>query len=176
VGPVLGIDPGSRVTGWGLVRGSAAHPALVRCGVIRLPARLPFPARLHRLRVEIEGVVAEAGPCVAAVETPFHGVNARSALQLAHARGVILATLAGAGIAVWEYEPATVKKAVTGSGRGDKHQVQAMVERLLGGRHEAKSTDLYDALAVALCHQQMSGHRDAVAAALARGRGERPRP
>ena len=170
---MLGIDPGSRVTGWGLVRGTANRPVLVRGGVIRLPARQPFPQRLNHLRREIERIAREAGPCTAAVETLFHGANARSALQLAHARGVILSVLAGQEIAVSEYEPATVKNAIAGNGRADKRQVQAMVQRLLGTEIADARPDLFDALAVALCHLQIHRHRSVVAAALSRDRGQR---
>ena len=105
------------------------------------------------------------GPEQAAVESPFHGVNPRSALQLAHARGVILAALHGAGVPLTEYAPAAVKLSVTGNGRAEKAQVQDMVVRLLripGGR--APDTDAADALAVALCHlacasSPLSGYR-----------------
>lgn len=165
---MLGIDPGSRVTGWGLVRGPVSRPALEGCGTIRLPVGVPFAERLNRLREEIEHVARMAGPCCAAVETPFHGANARSALQLAHARGVILAALAAHGIAVSEYEPATVKKAVVGNGRADKQQVKAMVGHLLSTEVPGDTADPFDALAVALCHLQVGRHRDAVGAALAR--------
>jgi crossover junction endodeoxyribonuclease RuvC len=90
------------------------------------------------------------------VESPFHGPNARAALQLAHARGVVLACLGQAGIQVAEYSPATIKKAITGTGKADKEQVQAMVRRLLGNPAD-ESRDVSDALAVAYCHLASSG-------------------
>ena len=89
---------------------------------------------------------------MAAVEAPFHGVSARAALQLAHARGVILAALAGERVPVIEYSPAVIKKTVTGSGRADKVQVQTMVRHALGDQLARLSSDLADALAAALCH------------------------
>jgi crossover junction endodeoxyribonuclease RuvC len=150
---VLGVDPGSFHTGWGLVGGTAQEPLLIECGVIRLPARGAFPDRLHRLLVEFERLLARLAPTRAAVESPFHGANARAALQLAHARGVVLAALGAAAVPVTEYAPAAVKKAVAGAGRADKEQVRSMVKRLLGRDWEGSGlADESDALAVALCH------------------------
>ncbi len=108
-------------------------------------------------------------PTQAAVEATFHGVNARAAFQLAHARGVVLAVLGGEGIPVAEYSPASVKKAVTGNGRADKGQVQAMIGRLLGASARNGPYDVSDALGVAVCHAATLGVRGAVAAATARG-------
>ena len=159
---VLGVDPGSLTTGWGVLEGSASRPAWVDGGVIRLPAGLGLPARLSRLQREIEVVIGSREPAVAAVESLFHGPNARSALQLAHARGAILAALARAGLEVAEYTPATVKSAVTGNGRADKSQVRRMLARLLGRHLEEKPHDLTDALAVALCHLAASRRAAAV--------------
>ena len=130
-GAVLGIDPGSRITGWGIVAGPSARPRLVASGVIRLPPSLSFAARLHRLQQELAKVVERYAPVSAGVEAPFHGASARAALQLAHARGVALAVLAGAAVDVHEYSPATVKKSVTGRGRAEKDQVRHMVVRSL---------------------------------------------
>jgi len=161
---VLGIDPGSQITGWGLLAGTAVEPRLIEAGLLRLGAG-DFPQRLALLQERLAELVARLRPTVAAVESPFHGASARSALQLAHARGVILAVLAGAGVEVAEYTPATVKKAVTGSGRAGKRQVAAMVGRLLHGAPPGDSHDLSDALALALCHLASAGHRSAVARA-----------
>ena len=112
-----------------------------------------LPRRLWQLQQELTTLVARLAPTSSAVESPFHGVNARSSFQLAQARGVVLAALAGAGLEVLEYTPATVKKAVTGNGRATKEQVRMMVGRLLGRPPESlTSHDLSDALAVALCH------------------------
>jgi crossover junction endodeoxyribonuclease RuvC len=147
---ILGIDPGSLVTGWGLLDGG---PVLIDCGVIRLQRARSFPARLSLLHDELVRLVDRHRPTTAAVESPYHGSSARSALQLAHARGVILAVLAGAGVEVAEYTPATVKKSVTGNGRAEKDQVRRMVARLLDDRVAGHPDDLTDALAVALCHE-----------------------
>jgi crossover junction endodeoxyribonuclease RuvC len=106
---------------------------------------------LARLHAAILSVVTQHAPSEAAVEAPFHGVSARSALQLAHARGVILSALGVSGLRVVEYSPATIKKAVTGNGRAEKEQVGAMVSRLLAGGSPGKP-DIADAMAAALCH------------------------
>ena len=159
---ILGVDPGSLRTGWGLVTGTTPRPQLVECDVIRLKPTASLPDRLYALHRSFEELVRRLGPTSAAVEAPFHGVNARAAFHLAHARGVLLAVLAGEGIPVSEYTPATVKKAVTGNGRAEKQQVQAMILRLLGPRPARGSFDVADALAVALCHAGNVGYRSAV--------------
>jgi crossover junction endodeoxyribonuclease RuvC len=168
---VLGVDPGSFRTGWGLVGGTAQEPSLIECGVILLPRRGAFPDRLHRLLVEFGSLVARLAPTRAAVEAPFHGVNARAALQLAHARGVVLAVLGAAAVPVTEYAPATVKMAVTGAGRADKEQVRTMVKRLLGRDWDGSGfADESDALAVALCHLVTLRYRDAISGGAKRRR------
>jgi crossover junction endodeoxyribonuclease RuvC len=160
---VLGIDPGSCSTGWGLLGGSSSAPRLLECGVIRLGKRGAFADRLSCLQREITDLVERLRPNEAAVEAPFHGASARSALQLAHARGVVLAVLAGAGLSVAEYSPAAVKKAITGSGRADKRQVRKMVEALLNRPTGSSSHDVSDALAVSMCHLAGHAFRSAVA-------------
>ena len=159
---VLGVDPGSLSTGWGLIVERGGAPGLEDCGSIRLPAACGLPDRLARLQIELEALVARLAPDVAAVETPFHGSSARSALQLAHARGAILAVLARAGLPVAEYTPAQVKKAISGNGRAEKAQVGAMVERLLGLARPGAPHDVADALAVAWCHLASARFVDAV--------------
>jgi crossover junction endodeoxyribonuclease RuvC len=157
---ILGVDPGSIVTGWGLVGGAPARPRWLDAGVIRLGRGTgDLAGRLERLHAALAALVERLEPTSAAVEAPYHGANPRSSLLLAHARGVVLAVLAGAGIEVVEYTPATVKKAVTGNGRAPKEQVRAMVGRLLGSPPCGDSTDLSDALAIALCHAASQRHR-----------------
>lgn len=160
---VLGIDPGSVRTGWALVDGDAGHAAMVAADVISLPAKMEFPSRMAALLERFATVLETRRPDVAVVEAPFHGVNARSALQLAHARGVVLAVLGGRGIPVEEYSPATIKKTVTGSGRADKDQVRRMVQAVLSVRLADGSSDLSDALAAAYCHLAHSGLQAAIA-------------
>ena len=169
---VLGVDPGTLLTGWGLLTGSADRPQLIESGVIRLGrSSTPLAERLHRLATRFDELVKALEPAAAAVEAPFHGVNARAALQLAHSRGVLLATLAGAGVEVVEYAPAAVKVAVTGNGRAEKAQVQAMVMRLLGVDALPGPADRADALAVALCHLSSARFTRAVSG---KGKGVSP--
>lgn len=108
--------------------------------------------RLARIHAEILRVVALYAPSEAAVEAPFHGISARSALQLAHARGAVLAALGSCRLPVSEYSPATIKLSVTGNGRAEKAQVAAMVIRLVAGKSLSGSSDAADAAAAALCH------------------------
>jgi crossover junction endodeoxyribonuclease RuvC len=155
---ILGVDPGSIVTGWGLVGGSPSRPEWLASDVIRLAAPAALADRLSRLHHELTEIVERLQPTAAAVEAPYQGVNARSAFQLVQARGVVLAVLAGAGLDVGEYSPATVKKAVTGNGRASKGQVQSMVRHLLRRPAMRGALDVTDALAVALCHQTAQRH------------------
>jgi len=166
---ILGVDPGSLVTGWGLVAETAGRIRVESCGAIRLSQGSALAPRLGRLQTELEELVSRLSPDGAAVEMPFHGSSARSALQLAQARGVILAVLARAGLTVGEYSPAQVKKSISGNGRADKAQVGIMVERLLGSTGTTSTRhDVHDALAVAWCHLASVRFLDAVGRA--RGR------
>jgi crossover junction endodeoxyribonuclease RuvC len=146
---VLGLDPGSRFTGWGVVAVDGARSRYLGCGRIALPAGEPLPLRLGRLAAEVEALLGRWRPAAAVLEEPFHGVNSRSLIVLAQARGAILATLARAAVPIDEYSPAEVKMAVTGSGRAEKQQVARMVAMLLPGSGGAVA-DAADALAVAL--------------------------
>ena len=166
---ILGVDPGSLITGWALIDDTAGRPAWLDAGVIRLgSATSDLAGRLCRLQREMEQLVLRLRPSCSAVEAAYHGVNARSALHLAHSRGVVLAVLAGAGLEIQEYTPAAVKKAVTGNGRAPKEQVRTMVGHLLRRSPPPSSGDLSDALAVALCHASHRRHRAQTA-------GSRPR-
>jgi crossover junction endodeoxyribonuclease RuvC len=149
---VLGIDPGSRKTGYGLVerRGSALR--VVAHGTLVLGDDA-LEQRLMRLHAGLCEVVTRFGPNAAAVEDIFQARNARSSLRLGHARGVAFLALAQHGLAIHEYAPAMVKRAVTTSGRADKGQIRRMVALILG-LDELPSEDAADALAVAVCHAQ----------------------
>jgi crossover junction endodeoxyribonuclease RuvC len=153
---IFGIDPGSVRTGFGCVESDGSRHRLVRCGAIAAPARLAFPERLHLIHRELAEMLADCRPDAVAVESVFHAVNARSALQLGHARGVALLAACQAGLAVTEYPPAEVKRAVVGYGRAEKHQVQQMIKLLLGLERAPSPHDVADALAVAICHLQSS--------------------
>jgi crossover junction endodeoxyribonuclease RuvC len=147
---VLGLDPGSRVTGWGCVDVVGSRTRLVACGCIEPPEREPLPRRLALLCAQLLTVVERFGPEMAVLEEPFHGINSRSLIVLAQARGALLAALAGRDLPIEEYSPAEVKNAVTGNGRAGKDQVARMVAMLLPGATNL-AADAADALAVALC-------------------------
>lgn len=149
---ILGIDPGSERTGYGVVRhlGRAVEP--IDHGVIAVAGRLPLPERLRRIHLAVEALISRHSPGVVAVESIFHAQNARSALVLGHVRGVILLAAAEAGAQIREFPPAAVKAQICGNGRAEKSQVAFMVARHLAlpdGRLSAG--DAADALAVALC-------------------------
>jgi crossover junction endodeoxyribonuclease RuvC len=152
---ILGIDPGSRVCGYGIVdlanERAGAPPAYVECGVIQPPPGASFVSRLREIAGGLRAVIAELEPDEAAVEQVFFHRSVRDALKLGEARGVALLCAAEAGLAVAEYTPARIKLAVTGRGRAAKEQVQEMVRTILGLRRTPRA-DAADALAVALCH------------------------
>ena len=154
---VLGIDPGTAITGYGLVTDQGAGTVAVAHGVITTPSDLPLPDRLVLLQRALRGVIDQYRPDHAAVEELFFNKNVRTALSVGHARGVILLTLAQAGVRIFEYTPLEVKQAVTGSGRADKRQMQQMVTLLLGLDHIPKPDDAADALAIAVCHLHSAG-------------------
>jgi crossover junction endodeoxyribonuclease RuvC len=155
---IFGIDPGSVRTGFGCVESDGSRHRLVRCGAITAPPRLSFPERLHRIHTALVEMLAECRPDAVAVESLFHAVNARSALQLGHARGIALLAATQAGLAIAEYSPAEVKRAVVGYGRAEKQQVQRMVTLLLGLAEPPEPFDASDALAVAICHVHLLPH------------------
>ena len=153
---ILGIDPGTRYFGYGVIERVAAPSAhervrYIECGVLEPRRAGELAARLGEISVGLVEIIEELRPDVVAVEGVFHGVNARSALQLGHSRGVALATAGARALPVHEYAPATVKRAVAGNGQATKDQVQAMV-RALCGRTRAPRRDAADARAVAICH------------------------
>ena len=166
----LGIDPGSRVTGWGVVeRGGTAFRELAS-GAIRLGARDPLADRLARLHARCLELVAEWRPDAVVLERNFVAHNVQSAFRIGEVRGVILAAAASAGLGVHEYAPAAVKLAAVGHGAADKQTMMRGVTALLG-LAAAPPADAADALAVALCHLQQAP----LAAAIARAeRAARP--
>ena len=146
---VLGLDPGTSNTGYGVVCRDGDRLVRLAAGVIRLGSG-SLATRLVFLHAELERLIATWSPVACAVEDLFHHRSARSALALGHARGVCLLAAAAHGLDVVEYQPAVVKKAVTGSGGADKQQVAFMVGRLLGVTPET-SDHAADALAAAIC-------------------------
>ena len=160
---VIGIDCGSQCTGYGVIDSDGRRHQFVRVGVIRTSAKELFSARLRTIHSRLKEIIAEEQPDVVAVEGIFAAANVRTALQLAHVRGVAMLAAAEAGLLVGEYSPLEVKSSVVGYGRATKEQVQMMVTSLLRLEEKPKPFDASDALAVAICHSV----RSATAAKLA---------
>lgn len=148
---ILGIDPGSRVTGYGIISTHGRELGFVACGTIRTAAEAAFSKRLLIIFHDLREVIAAHGPEVAAVEDVFIDRNPRSALKLGHARGAAMVAAMDCGLPIFDYPARRVKQAVAGYGQADKVQVQHMVRALLA-LDAAPSRDASDALAVAICH------------------------
>jgi len=148
---VLGLDPGSRRTGFGVVEREASRLRAVAFGVASAPARLPLAERLHAIVRRVDEVLDAWTPDAVAVEEAFYHESVRSTLVLGHVRGALLVAAVARGLPVAEYTPRAVKLSVTGTGAASKQQVDFMVRRLLGLR-ESLPVDAADALGVALCH------------------------
>jgi crossover junction endodeoxyribonuclease RuvC len=151
---ILGLDPGSFHTGYGLVEKRGSALSALDWGRISSPRSRALVARLADLSESLEALLDRSAPDLVVLETPFHGLNSRSLIVLAEARGALLACLGRRSIEVAEYTPAEVKSAVTGNGRADKEQVARMVRILLRLEGEPLEEDTSDALAVAICCAQ----------------------
>jgi crossover junction endodeoxyribonuclease RuvC len=148
---VLGIDPGTATTGYGVVRELPPAPvALIECGVIRTRARDPLPARLREIFEGVSELIARHRPDIVSVEDVFYAKNVRTTVVLGHARGVILLAASLAGVEVHEWAPAEIKKAVVGTGAATKEQVQFMLTRLLRLKSVPTPSDAADGVAAAL--------------------------
>jgi crossover junction endodeoxyribonuclease RuvC len=150
---VLGIDPGSIRTGWGVVRRDGPRLSFVAAGTIDASKQGELPERLNEIYECLRSVIAEHAPTAVAVEDIFHARFAASALKLGHARGVALLAGAQAGLPVASYAPALVKRSVAGRGQADKSQVARIVGAILGMR-SLPAVDATDALAIAITHAQ----------------------
>ena len=150
---VLGIDPGTATTGYGVVRSDKPGLAvLVECGVIRTRARDPLPARLREIHEGVRELIARHRPDVLAVEDIFYAKNVRTTVVLGHARGVVLLAAQQAGLEIDEFPPAEIKKAVVGTGAASKEQVQFMLTRLLRLKAVPTPSDAADGVAAALTY------------------------
>jgi crossover junction endodeoxyribonuclease RuvC len=149
---VLGIDPGTAITGYGVVEEMQGDVRSLAFGVIRTPASQSLPVRLQSIYREVRDLATKWEPSTAAVEELFFSSNVRTAMSVGQARGVTLLALADAGLEVAEYTPLVIKQAVTGYGRAGKMQMQEMVRLLLGLEEVPRPDDAADALAVAICH------------------------
>jgi len=156
---VLGVDCGTERTGYGIIESDGKRHRLVTFGVIRTKTKDPLARRLHHIGESLRAVILEHTPDQAAVEGIFHAANVRSALTLAHTRGVVLYAIADCGIELGEYSPMEIKSSVVGYGRAEKGQVQYMVQSILGLAEKIASEDAADAVAVAICHATHSGYR-----------------
>lgn len=148
---ILGIDPGSRAAGYGVVEVAGSRLVFVCCGVIRVDTRNSFPERLFEIYQGISEVIADQKPDQVAIEEVFMARNPSSALKLGHARGVLMLAALQGRIPLGEYSPRQIKQAVAGYGNADKVQVQHMVKAILS-LTATPSHDAADALAVAICH------------------------
>jgi crossover junction endodeoxyribonuclease RuvC len=150
---VLGIDPGTAATGYGVVSGEPfGSLSLIECGVIRTHARDPLPSRLREIYDDVSMLITRHHPDALSIEDVFYAKNVRTTVVLGHARGVILLAAQQAELAIHEYPPAEIKKAVVGSGSATKEQVQFMVTRLLRLKTAPQPSDAADGMAAALAH------------------------
>ncbi len=152
---ILGIDPGTLVTGYGVIESNRGALTHVASGIVKNRSDRPMPARLKLIHESLLEVIRKFRPDEVAVETAFYGKNAQSALKLGQARGVAILAAVSGDLPVAEYSPREVKKAVVGNGNASKQQVQYMVHSFLGMKDSGAALDVTDALAVAICH----GHR-----------------
>ena len=149
---VLGIDPGLRVMGYGVILQSNADLRVLDYGAFTVDARLPLPERFRRLFDCLRDIIARYEPAEVAVEEPFLAANVRSAMAVGEARALAVLAAGLAGLPVYQYSPAAVKQSVSGYGRGSKEQIQEMVRLQLGLAEAPTPLDAADALAIALCH------------------------
>ena len=165
---VLGVDPGTQVTGYGVIKGEpGGATSLVECGVIRTQARDPLPARLREIHDGITELLTRHKPDVLSIEDVFYARNVRTTVVLGHARGVILLAAEQHGVRVHEMTPKEIKKAVVGAGGASKEQVQFMVTKLLRLKSAPKPSDAADGVAAALGFV-MGAHLDTLVARGAR--------
>ncbi len=151
---ILGVDPGSIATGYGLIRSNHQKSVLMDFGVIRTDSKKTLPEKLKRIFEGLSRIIAKKHPDELAIEETFYSKNAKSALVMGQARGAAILAAACAKMSVWEYSPKEVKCSIVGRGNASKLQVQYMVKNLLGLENLPEPQDAADALAVALCHAQ----------------------
>ena len=157
---ILGIDPGSGSTGYGIIDTDGSEHKTVVYGAIKTQARRPYQERLLKIHTELSHILSQERADIMAIEGVFHAANVQSALKLGHARGIALLVAAQYGLAVYEYSPLEIKNAVVGYGRAEKSQIQTMVRLILDLPEIPAPDDAADALAVALCHAHRMKHID----------------
>lgn len=156
---VIGIDPGTGITGFGIIEADSQAAKLVDAGVIRTPANTPLEERLETIHQELADIIKQTKPEQGAIEKLFFARNVTTAFAVSHARGVVMLALKQAKIPVYEYTPLQVKMAITGYGRATKRQIQEMVRVLLKLETIPKPDDAADALAAALTHTQTTRYQ-----------------
>jgi crossover junction endodeoxyribonuclease RuvC len=165
---VLGVDPGSRITGYGLVEKENERLRCVHCGFINAPANVPFYERIHGIFEGMIEIMTEYEPEEMAIEDVFYAKNIQSSLKLGHARGAVLIAAVQRNVEIFEYTPLEIKKSAVGYGRATKEQVRAMV-RIILGLTSVPNLDSSDALAAAICHLNWTRY-GAIANRAGRGR------
>lgn len=159
---ILGVDPGTAITGYGIIASDGDILAMTTYGVITTPAEWQLPRRLAHIYAELGRLIARYQPTAAVVEKLFFSKNVRTALSVGQARGVALLAAAQAGLAIYEYTPLQIKQAVAGYGRAEKMQIQQMVKLLLRLDAIPQPDDAADALAVAICHAHSAKFNDVI--------------
>jgi len=149
---ILGLDPGTATTGYGIVDANDGVLTAVTYGTITTPAKTPMPSRLQTIEQELKQLLQTYQPDTAGIEEVFFGRNVTTAITVGQARGVLMLTLANAGISIGEYSPPKIKESVTGYGKADKNQVQLMIRNLLDLEETPRPDDAADGLAVAITH------------------------
>lgn len=157
---ILGLDPGTALTGFGLIRVEDDKLQFVECGCIRTPSNLKMPERLRQIAEDLEQLICEYRPDEVAVEQLFFFRNVTTAISVGQARGVMLVTACRAEVPVFEYTPLQVKQTVTGYGKADKKQVQAMVKMILDLKTVPKPDDAADALAIAITQARFAANTE----------------
>lgn len=151
---ILGLDPGTATTGWGVVADDGNHPRMLGFGCIETSKNKDNVDRLKEIAADVRHLIATYQPDEVAIEELFFFKNITTAIKVAQSRGVLLLTVGEARVPIWEYTPLQVKQAITGYGRAEKKQVQTMVKCILKLDRIPKPDDAADALAIAICHQQ----------------------
>ena len=151
---ILGIDPGTRITGYGIIEREDNSYRVVDYGCIRPPVKMLLSERYRIIYRGIQKIIRDYRPAEIAVETMFFGKSPMSSIKLAHVRGVVVLAASEAGIGIYEYSPRRIKRALVGNGGAAKVQLQGMVQHLLSLEEPPKPMDISDALATAICHAQ----------------------
>ena len=158
---ILGVDPGTLITGYGIIESRNGKVKMLACGSVNNTGKQSMPIRLQNIFQALDKVIRKYKPDEFAIETAFYGKNAQSALKLGHARGVAMLAAVQKQIPTSEYSPREVKKAIVGNGTASKEQVQYMIQSLLHLKEQPKFYDVTDALAVAICHMHRIGRSEA---------------